>query len=93
MPGARRQKRACTLSPPYGVCITCMDAWSACAPLTSHYSATNDPAGLRIREACEAKKPTQFAEAQAADTPVDGFIVNTTVEATATPAGRRMLRV
>jgi hypothetical protein len=69
-----------------------MDAWSACAPLTSHYSATNDPAGLRIREACEAKKPTQFEAAQAADTPVDGFIVNTTVEVAATP-GRRMLRV
>ena len=53
-----RQNRPCTVSPPYGVCIACMDAWSACAPVTSHYTP-NDPANLKIRAACEAKKPVE----------------------------------
>ena len=39
-----------------------MDDWSACAPATSHYTP-NDPANLRIRAACEAKKPIEAAEA------------------------------
>ena len=39
-----------------------MDDWSSCAPATSHYTA-NDPANLRIRAACEAKKPIEAAAA------------------------------
>ena len=52
------------MSPPYGVCIACMEDWGACAPATSHYTP-NDPANLKIRAACEAKKPVEAAEALA----------------------------
>ena len=61
-----RQNRPCTVSAPYGVCMACMDDWSACAPTTSHYTP-NDPANLKIRAACEAKKPVEAAAALAGD--------------------------
>jgi hypothetical protein len=41
-----------------------MEDWGACAPATSHYTP-NDPANLKIRAACEAKKPVEAAEALA----------------------------
>ena len=40
-----------------------MDAWSSCAPLTSHYSTTSDPGNLGIRKACDAKKPVDVNDA------------------------------
>ncbi len=66
---------------------------SACAPATSHYGVTGGPVpSLRIRAACEIKKPVPILEAVAA--PVaetkNEFIVNGST--VATPGARRMLR-
>jgi hypothetical protein len=82
-----RQNRPCTVSPPYGVCMRCMDEWSACAPTTSHYSTTSDPLGLEIRKQCAAKQPTEAADArQGAVVPPGSFLADATKA-----GGRRML--
>ena len=71
------------MSPPYGVCMSCMDAWSACAPLTSHYSTTSDPGNLGIRKACDAKKPVDVNAALAGNATIGPatFIANATIGA------------
>jgi hypothetical protein len=70
-----------------------MDAWSACAPNSSHYSVTVDD--LNIRERCEAKKPISAADATVAvasnvNATGDRFIVPG--ETAVVPVGRRLLR-
>ena len=53
-----RGKRACTVAPPYGVCLRCMDSWGSCDVAQSHY-LYSDPAHLGIRAACDKKKPVR----------------------------------
>jgi len=88
-----RQLRPCTVSVPYGVCISCMDVWAAAAPLTTHYSPFVDPCNMGIRAKCAEKAPLPI-DAALAGVPAgpQQFIANLTdvVNATKAPAGRKL---
>jgi hypothetical protein len=48
-----RKLRACTVNPGFAVCMSCMDAWSACAPAKSRFSPPPHVGKLRIRPQCQ----------------------------------------